>query len=139
MRVSKAVLFACVVALALPIAANAASPMKAGKWQITMETEMPGMPAKVPPVTMTQCVSKEEAANPQPPKTDKNSDCTITDYKLDGNVVTWAIECKKEEMTGTGKLVFSADAYEGVTNLKIGDMDMTQKFTGKFLGACDAK
>jgi hypothetical protein len=136
MKISKAVLLACVLALALPLVANA-GPMKAGKWQVTVETDMPGMPMKMPPVTMTQCVTKEQAENPEPPKMNKDDDCKVSDYKVDGNVVTWSVECKKQDLTGTGKITFSGDSYEGLTKLKMGDTEMTQKFTGQYLGACD--
>ena len=127
-----------VLALALPtFAADAKSPMKPGKWQVTMKMEMAGMPAAMPPTTFTNCVTKEEAENPQPPKRN-DQNCEVTNYKLDGSTVTWSIKCTgKVEATGEGKMTFKDDAYEGTTHMKVNDMEMTQHFTGKYLGECD--
>ena len=129
-------LLICVAALALPLFA-ADSPMKPGKWQITVQTEMSGMPVQLPPVTMTECVTPEQAAAPQPPATDAGSDCAVSDYKVNGNVVTWSVACPKENVTGTGRITFSSDSYDGVTKMKMGDTEVTQKLSGKYLGPCD--
>ena len=63
--------------------------------------------------------------------------CTVSDYKIAGNTVSWSIECKKHNMTGTGQITFDSDSYSGVSHMKMGEQDMTQKLTGKYLGACD--
>ena len=129
-------LLICVAAMASPLFASD-GPMKSGKWQITVETEMAGVPVKIPPVTMSECVTPEQAAAPQPPKSDVGSDCTVSDYKVDGNVVTWSVSCPKEDMKGTGRIAFSSESYEGVTKMKMGDAEITQKLSGKYLGPCD--
>jgi hypothetical protein len=138
MKLRSLALCSLVVALALAaFAADNKSPMKPGKWQITIQMDMPNMPMKMPPMTVTQCITKEQAENPQPPKTKKDDDCKISNYKLDGSTVTWSIDCPKQNMTGDGKITFSGDTYDGVTNLKKADMAITQKFSGKYLGPCD--
>jgi uncharacterized protein DUF3617 len=138
MKLRALTLCTLVLVLAVPLfAAEAKSPMKPGKWQITIQMDMPNMPMKMPPMTVTQCITKEQAENPQPPKSKKDADCKISDYKMDGNTVTWSIDCPKQKMTGDGKITFSGDTYDGVTNLKSGDMVITQKYSGKYLGACD--
>jgi len=135
MKVRTFALAVAVLALSLPAFA-AKSPMKPGKWQTTVTMEMPGMPA-MQPMTFTNCVTKEQAENPQPPK-GKDENCTVTDYKLDGSTVTWSIKCSgKMEATGEGKMTFSGDTYDGTTHMKMNDMEMTQHFTGKYLGDCD--
>jgi hypothetical protein len=129
-----------VLALAVPsFAAEGNSPMKPGKWQITIQMDIPNMPMKMPPMTVTQCVTKEQAENPQPPKSKRDEDCKASDYKLDGNTVTWSVDCPKQKMTGDGKITFSGDTYDGITNLKKGDTVITTKYSGKYLGACDQK
>ncbi|HSP16493.1 MAG TPA: DUF3617 domain-containing protein [Thermoanaerobaculia bacterium] len=131
----------CALVLALALPTFGASLMKPGKWQVTIQTEMANMPIKMPAMTFTHCVTKEEAENPQPPKTKNDkSDCQVSDYKIDGSTVTWSVTCTgKQPMTGEGKMTFSGDAYEGTTHLKADQMEMSQKFTGKLLGACDEK
>jgi len=132
--------FATAVAAAAMLAtatvATAAGPMKAGKWQMTVQMEMAGMPMKMPPMNFTHCVTKEQAEKPEPPK-QQNSDCKVSDYKLDGNTVTWSVKCEKQNVSGNGKITYSGDAYEGVSHLKMGDREMTQKYSGKRVGECD--
>ncbi len=131
----------CTLVLALALPTFGATLMKPGKWQVSIQMEMPNMPMKMPAMTFTHCVTKEEAENPQPPKSKQDkSDCKISDYKIDGNTVTWTVKCTgKQEMTGEGKMTFNGDSYSGETHLKADEIEMTQKMTGKLLGACDEK
>ncbi|HKO54562.1 MAG TPA: DUF3617 family protein [Thermoanaerobaculia bacterium] len=136
MNLRRLILLAAAAALALPLVATAA-PMKAGKWQLTMTMDMPGMPMKFPPVVTSSCVTKEEAENPQPPKQAKDAGCTFGDYNRDGNTITWTVSCPKQNMTGSGKIVFTADTYDGAMKMKIGEQEMSAKYAGKRLGDCE--
>ncbi|HET7437402.1 MAG TPA: DUF3617 family protein [Thermoanaerobaculia bacterium] len=124
-----------VALLALP--AMAASPQKPGKWQVKMEMEMPGMPFKMPPVTTTICVTEEDLANPDKavPK-DPKSDCKVGDYKVDGNKVTWTVECPKQKVTGEGEITYDNETYSGTMKMHMGEQEMSTKYSGKYLGAC---
>jgi hypothetical protein len=124
----KLTLIAATAALLLPLAATA-GPMKAGKWQVTVETPQGNH-------SIERCVTKEEADNPQPPKM-KNDDCKIENYKVDGNVVTWKVTCPATGMTLEGKNTYTGDTFTGETHMKMGEREMTQKSSGKYLGACD--
>lgn len=138
MKVRTLLLCAVVLALTLPMfAADAKSPMKAGKWQTTMQTEMPNMPFKIPAITINSCVTKEQAEKPEPPKGKKNDDCKMTDYKMDGSTVTWTVVCEKQKTTGTGRITYSAESYQGEMKMQMGETEMTTKYTGKYLGECD--
>jgi hypothetical protein len=139
MNVRKIALYAGAVLLALPMVASAASPMKAGKWQVTMEMDMPGLPMKMPPQTFTHCVTKEQAEDPQQslPKADPKSDCKVQDYKINGNKVTWKVECPKTKMTGTGEATYANDSYTANIHMAMPDHEMTIKSTGKRIGDCE--
>ena len=139
MNLRTAALSILVLALTTPAFAADKSPMKPGKWEITMQMDMPGMPMKMPPMKVTNCVTKEQAENPEPPKAKNGDDCKISDYKRDGNTVSWSMECKKQNMKGEGSITFSdnGESYEGIAHLKMGDMDMSQKYSGKYVGECD--
>ena len=97
MKLRNLALFALVCALVVP--AYAAGIGKAGKWQMTMEMDMPGMPMKMPPVSVTHCVTKEQAENPEAaiPKNNRDSDCKYSDVKVDGSTVSWKVECAKSK------------------------------------------
>jgi hypothetical protein len=123
----------------LPAAVFAASPAKPGKWQMTMQMEMSGMPMKMPPVTTQYCLTKEQAENPEKlaPEERKNSDCKRTDFKMDGNTVSWKVACEKRQMTGEGKVTYSGDTFDGTMHMTMPQGEMNAKYSGKFLGACD--
>jgi hypothetical protein len=132
-------LFAAIAALALPLVATAASPQKAGRWETTVEMEMPGLPTKVPPMTNAICVSKEDAEHPENALPKASAGCKVTDYKIDGNTVTWSMQCNNQHgaITGKGKIVYSGDTYAGTMDMTMGDQAMHAKYTGKYKGACD--
>src|SRR4051812_32381718 len=137
MKLRNIILFAIVCSLAVPV--MAASIAKAGKWESTVQMEMPNMPMKIPPHTMTVCVTKEQAENAENmiPKTgDKRSGCTYTDVKVDGGTMSWKMKCESG-MTGTGTITYTGDTYKGSMDMKMQDRDMSMKMAGKYLGACD--
>ena len=137
MKLRNLFLFAVVCALALPT--FGASPVKSGKWQTTIEMEMPGMPVKMPPMTHTQCITKEQAEDAANaiPKNDKQTGCTFSDVKVDGGTISWKMVCEKSQMTGTGKVTYSGDNYTGQMDMKVAEREMHMKYTGKRIGDCD--
>jgi Protein of unknown function (DUF3617) len=136
-HMKKALLLMILIA-AVATVGFAASPQKAGKWQSTMQMEMPGMPVKLPPFTVTTCLTEEDVKDPQKsiPK-DPKSDCKIGDYQVDGNKVSWTMECPKQNLKGTGTITYSDDAYTGQMDMAMGEQQMKMKYSGKYLGACD--
>jgi len=131
------------VAVALAAAASlpAQGPQRDGNWQVTMEMEMAGMPQKMPPMTFTQCVTKEEANDPSkllPQGRGKApQNCKVTDQKTTGNKITWSMTCAPpNEMTGTGEIEYTAGAYAGVMKMTTNGQNMTMKYSGKRLGDC---
>jgi hypothetical protein len=104
---------------------------------------MPGMPMSMPPTTSKQCITPADAADPQkamPPqgRGGNASDCKVSDYKMDGNKVTWSMACEgRQPMTGKGELVYAENAYTGTMTMDMqGRGAMTMKYTGKRLGDC---
>ena len=61
-----------------------------------------------------------------------------SDYKVDGNKVTYSMKCDGEQpMSGTGEFVYAADSYTGVMTMDTGGRGtMKMKYTGKRLGDC---
>jgi len=129
----------CLVAASWIVSAQ--GPRRDGRWEVTMEMEMPGMPMKIPAVKSVQCVTKEQADDPNQsvPKGQqgKDSDCKVSDYKVVGNKVTWTMTCTgKNAMTSTGEMTYTGDTYTGVMKTKTGETEMTMKYAGKRLGDC---
>ncbi len=116
--------------------AGSAPNIREGLWEITVITEMGNM--KMPAMTHTQCLTKNDFV----PKgvQQPGQECEITDTKVDGNTVTWTIQCTTQgaEMTGTGKTTYSGDSFEGtmVMSMPQTNMEITTHMSGKRIGDC---
>ncbi|MDA8079784.1 MAG: DUF3617 family protein [Nitrospiraceae bacterium] len=119
--------------------------MQDGKWEITMQMEMEGMPQMkggIPPMKHTQCLTQKEMV---PQQKEKNDDCKMISQKIEGNTVTWVAKCKhKDGMTSesTGKITYSGSKFDGVMNVTMNDpkrggtTKVMQKMSGKRIGDC---
>jgi hypothetical protein len=125
------------LALALSVSLFAQTPRKDGDWEVTMEVEVEGLPA-MPAKTMTQCVSKEDVADPQKPLLGRASNnCTVSDHKVEGNKVSWSMKCEAPEaMTGSGEILYGDDAYTGSMKIVREGRTIIMKYAGKRLGDC---
>ncbi len=140
-----------IFALAVPTCIFAAHPAKPGKWEVTTEVDMPGMPTKPQPMTHTVCISKDdleknpEATIPKPRSRrtgEERNDCKVSDYKINENTVTWNLKCEggQNPVSGSGKIKYTADSYDGTMEMKIGDREMKVVYKGKWISAeCDKK
>lgn len=139
MRKSVPYVLAALVALALvAVPAGAAEhPQKPGKWQIKMEMEIPGMPVKMPPVNFEVCLTEEDLKDPQKSvPNDPKSKCNVGDYKVDGNTVSWTVDCPKQNMKGNGEITYTDSSYTGQMLMTVGEQEMKTKYSGKWLGSC---
>lgn len=107
-------------------------------WDTTMKMEMPGMPMAMPAQTSQVCLKKNRKAEDAIPKQD---DCRVTDMKTVGNKVIYTMDCAgKDPMIIHGEITSTPTSYEGKMRMKGkrkgDDMEMTQTFSGKKVGAC---
>jgi hypothetical protein len=124
----------CLLA-AVPVVAQ--SPMRAGQWEITSQMDMPGMPVKMPEQKTTTCVTPEQVSAPASMLPSQDKSCKASDYKVEGNKVTWKMTCSgRDKMTGDGEMVFSGDSYTGKMNMTMAQGSMSMKYTGKRIGDC---
>ena len=139
MRKSLPYVLVVLVALAFVVPASAADapPQKPGKWQIKMEMEIPGMPMKMPPVNVEVCLTEEDLKDPQKSvPNDPKSKCNVGDYKIDGQTVTWSVDCPQQNMKGNGQITYSDSTYSGWMKMLVGEQEMKTKYSGKWLGEC---
>jgi hypothetical protein len=136
----------CVAAVSGSLLAQAPATRRDGNWQVTMEINIPGMPQSMPPMTMNQCITKEQANDPSkllpqgggrgmPPE------CKVSDMKTEGNKTSWSMKCEGQmPMSGTGEFTFNGDTYTGLMKIDTDrggqPMTMTMKYAGKRLGDC---
>ena len=109
-----------------------------GNWEITTETEMPGMPMTAPPVTHTQCLDQGELV---PQSEGAGQECHVSDIQVSGDTVSWKIVCGGQggQMEGTGRITYSGDHLEGVMEMVItgAGMQVKNKIHGRRIGDCD--
>jgi hypothetical protein len=130
----------------LTVAVFAQNTLRPGKWEMTMTMEMAGMPGGMPPMTSTQCITKEQAADPQkalgqmPQRGGTQNDCKV-DQKTVGNKMTFTMKCTTPtEMSGVGEITFGENTVEQTMKMTTSrggqTMDMTMKSSGKRVGDC---
>jgi hypothetical protein len=133
-----------VLSLLFAVAAAAQqTPMRPGRWEITMQMEMANVPMKMPPMTVSECITaeqlKKDPTSGLPSGAPKGSpnDCKVSDYKQSGDTVSWKMACTNPQaMTGDGELTFKADAYTGTVKMTSPQGPMSMKMDGKRLGDC---
>lgn len=117
---------------------SAESNLKPGKWEITTETEMPGMPMQVPPVTHTQCMTLDDMV---PQNSQSGQECQISNINVSGDTVTWTIVCTNQggTMEGKGEICYKGDQMHGTMEMvmKGQGMRMTSRIKGRRIGNCD--
>jgi hypothetical protein len=109
--------------------------MQDGQWEVTVTSEMPGMPAGMAkPHTMTTCLTQKEPIA----KVKEESECKMQDMKVTGNTVTWSMVCPNA--TSKGTVTYAGTSYDGLMEsvMKVDGKEMTMKMTmkGKYLGPC---
>src|SRR2546425_980870 len=97
------------------------------------------------PFVSTQCITKEEANDPQKSvprgRGGHGADdptCKVSDYKVAGNKVTYSVKCEGDQpMTMKGEMVYGDDTYTATQTMEVaGRGTMTMKSTAKRLGDC---
>jgi hypothetical protein len=115
-------------------------PMRPGRWQNTVQMQMPGMPMQMPPQTTTRCITAEQLQrdpNSWVPSGPDGQACKISDQKIVRNTVTWKVACTGQmAMTGEGELTFMEDTYAGTLKASTPAGEMTMKLSGKRLMDC---
>lgn len=118
--------------------ASAGPDMNPGKWEITSVTEMKGMPVQIPPVTRTQCLTKNDMV---PQSQQPGQECQFPSVKVSGNTVSWTMSCSNpgQTMEGKGRVIYEGDQMHGTMNMVMEEagMEMIVKIKGRRIGDCD--
>ena len=137
----KRLFLACIICFVPPsfCLAGSGPDMQEGLWEITTQVHMQGM--SLPPMTQTQCMTKENMV----PKgsAEQSQGCEITDTEISGDTVTWVMSCPsaRGETTGTGRITYHGDTFEGDFTMKDpgSGSEITTRMTGKRIGECNAR
>lgn len=128
--------------LALLVTLSAAAlDLNEGRWEIELVTEMEGMPVALDPHTYDECLTRDSAI-PKPPADDEDMECKVLNTAVEGNVVTWEMDCEMDgsTLTAAGQVTYNGDTLDGqwqmtgtVTGMTI---NMTQTVIGRRIGDC---
>lgn len=133
--------FAAIAFLASVIPASAAPPdIKEGKWEITTNVEMPGMPEGMSnhTFTHTQCLTSDHFV-PKGSQNQSGQECRMEDVQTSGDTVTWKMHCKtpQGDVDGEGRITYSGDTFEGRMKMRLPSGEMTHQMKGRYVGPCD--
>ena len=115
--------------------------MKEGKWEISTEMGMKGIPVKMPAISFSQCLSKKDIIPRNQEQAQSN--CSVTERKTDGDTVSWKLVCKNgaTETISDGMITYSGVLFSGKIDITMSGgpiaMTATNTITGKYLGPCD--
>lgn len=120
--------------------AVAAVDMKPGLWEISVSTEMPGMPP-MPPTKFQHCYQAGDMKDPRKVIPEKDPSCKVSDVKESGHTVRWKVACSGHmPYTASGTLTYSGESYSGTSTMTMNhggkSMDMPQKMSGRRIGDC---
>ena len=136
MNLCKCLLIGAVLTLT-PFFSYAAEGVRDGLWEITTSMEMPGMPVKMAPTKVKQCYSKDDVKDQKKMVAGKNKDCTVSDYVVSGNKVTWKMKCTgKSAGTYSGETTWGKDSYDSSMKMQSQGRAMSVKTKGVRVGNC---
>ncbi len=123
----------------LPELAAQPAAAKGDLWETTSQSSMTmgGMSMPMAPQTNKVCAAKTWTRPPVGSNRDMN--CTNSDFAVAGQKVTWTSVCTGQmTMTGKGEIVRQgADAYTGSLKYALAEGGMTVAISGKKVGECD--
>lgn len=122
----------------------AAPDFKEGEWGVNYRMEVVGMPFAIPPITTKKnlCLTKD---NLVPNMAQEGQECKVSDQKVNGNTVTWAMHCQTKEgkVEGQGKVTYKGERYDGTMDAQLisaanPGMPIRYQYTmdGQRLGVC---
>ena len=131
---------ACLMLFAMCVPALAQE-MEPGEWEFTSVSTSRLFPGPQN-ASFRRCIRKEEAANPDKwmSQPDPQGDCKLTPMAKSADSYTWAMECPKANMRGTGSARMSGATMEGETQMT-GEVqgrkfELRTKVAGRRLGPC---
>jgi hypothetical protein len=134
----RTLLMACALAFA---GAGFAQSLEPGEWEFTSTTRSPMLP-KAHSATVKQCVTKEDADNPERwmGRQNPQSDCKITQGRQGADTVTWEMHCPKSNMRSSGSARIGAGTMESEMHMA-GEVqgrkfDLRTQMSGRRLGPC---
>jgi hypothetical protein len=110
--------------------------IKEGLWEISSKMEMEGMPSAMPITSYKKCLTKKDLV---PQKEEKGQECKVKSKNVQGNTVTWDMDCTGQggKMNSKGKVTYEGTVMHGTMHITVeGQPPITNKVIGKRIGPC---
>ena len=122
--------------IALLAASPAWADLEPGNWEISARTEVQGV-QDPQALTLTQCLTREQAADPGSLFGRGGTSCEFLNKKDDGSVMTFDVACAMQPpVRGAGKVSYSSQSLEGDLELRLEGVSMRSHISGRRLGGC---
>lgn len=132
--------FALALAGVFLAAPASAAKVRTGLWEVTVKTEMPGMPMAMPSSMHRYCVREKDLV---PHNQMAGQHCKVLDRHISGDTISWRVQCTGNggTTTGSGTIHYSGDTYHGKVVMNMpggpnGPMRMIETMDGHRLGPC---
>ncbi len=89
-----------------------------GYWDTLVNVHVEGGAFPVPAIKSSKCITRDDLI---PTTTDSRMNCRIVDKAIDGDDVSWRLQCSDDKavMEGTGKITYRGESYNGEMNLTL--------------------
>ena len=108
-----------------------------GEWEMTVHTEMAGMPGGFT-TTIPLCLTSKEPV----PQMEKEQKCRMINQSISDDTITWTMECSDSGVVinSDGRVTYRGNTMEGVVNTTINQageiIKAVQRLEGKRIGPC---
>lgn len=110
----------------ISVVALAAGPdFREGEWDVSYQMEVVGAPISMPPITVrkTMCLDQN---NYVPDNSQPGQNCRISDRAVNGNTVTWTMNCNAQDkvIEGQGRITYHGSRYDGAMSAALLSLSM---------------
>lgn len=114
--------------------------IKEGLWRVNTETLIPGMPVKMPAMSIERCFTQKDM---NPEKILQQNNCQIKHMDIQNNLAQWSMSCQQDglSMQGSGSIQYQQTSFLGTFDMTMsgasqGGMTLHTKLTGHYVGKC---
>jgi hypothetical protein len=132
-------IFTCVVLLTATVVAWADTSMRPGKYEVTVEMQLPGAPAPQKSTTL-ECMTAAEGKDLVKrvmAEMDSEGSCKTSNLKIGSGTVTFDARCDHDGTIGIvrSEMTYGSDWLKGVTTLTMGKDVIVMKASSRWVGA----
>src|SRR4051812_12531247 len=127
------------VALLLVFSTPVLADLQAGNWELSVTTQVPGMPQPIGPITQTRCITEADARDPSRIVSPSSGSCEFSNKRDTGAEMSFDITCTGQiPMRGSGVVRYGGQSFDADLNLTADNQGQkivtSSKVVGRRLG-----